>query len=154
MIRIKFRCLSITQRLTSTTVDLKPVIAKTPTYPGGSEENQKFWTATPHGDATFIYQGAPSDTPFVVGSYYYFDIEEAAPGGRPWVMAKVSECPSQLIVEMSLKWLDGEPVASASILLSIENREAWPTFKGKPGTTWWVTVLDAMSPDAGSLTYP
>lgn len=162
MIRAKFRCLSITHRLTSggkatdSVVELKPVIAKSSSWPGGSEENQKFWSATPTGEASWVYRDVPANVPFSVGSYYYVDLEEieGEPVDRSWKLWKVEQTESTLTVQLGLGWAESARLASASIALGIENKGAWPAFLGKTGTRWAVMVTDAAAPLPDEGTYP
>lgn len=161
MIRAKYRCLSITHRLTNggqatdTSCALKPVIAKSKDYPGGSEENHQFWSATPLGEAEFVYRDVPANVPFVVGGYYYFDFEQIEdPNGRCWKFWKHEQTESTLTVQIGLGWEPNEYLSSASVSMSIENKSAWPAFMGKAGTRWQVTVTPADAPPAGAMTYP
>ena len=75
MIRCKLRCLEVKDRLDCVRVELKPVIAKSPSYPGGSEENAKFWAATPSGT---LKVGTVRADHFEVGKDYYLDLTAVA----------------------------------------------------------------------------
>lgn len=160
--RAKFRCLSVTHRLTSggkstdTSVELKPVIAKSSSWPGGSEENVRFWSATPTGEANWVYRDVPANVPFVVGSYYYIDLEEieGEPCDRSWKLWKVEHTESTLTVQLGLGWEQDSRLASASLSMGIENRGAWPVFENKAGSRWAVMVSDADAPPADASTYP
>lgn len=155
MIRAKYRCLSITERLTGTTVELKPVIAKSESYPGGSEENRAFFKATPTGDAALSFRGTPAEVPFKVGAYYFFDLEMVeSKDGRPWKLWKVEHTEQSIGIALSLGWDTSSALASASFSASIENQDAWPAFVGKSGSWWRVEVVPADAPPEGAYSYP
>ncbi len=162
-VQVKFRCLSYTHRLLNggptvdTSVDLKPVIAKNKDWPGGSEENLKFWTATPSGEANVVYRAKPSDTPFEVGAYYYATLDVAGDGdGRSWKLWKVEQTEGQLNVHLGLAWDHQDTViSSASMSLGIQNRLAWaPFLKAGPGSKWAVTFSPASAPEKDLATLP
>lgn len=160
-VQAKFRCLSMTHRLlnggptTDVSVDLKPVIAKNKDWPGGSEENLKFWTATPSGEANVVYRAKPSDTPFEVGKYYYIDFTPATEGVRPWKLYKVEQSESQLDVHLGLAWDASDRISSATVTLGIQNRLAWaPFLAAGPGSKWSVSFSPAPAPEKDLATLP
>ena len=155
MVRAKFRCMSITQRLNDWSVELKPVIAKNKDWPGGSEENAKFWSASPSGDATVVYRGG-AEIPFRVGAYYYVDLAEtpAEEAQRTWKLWEVSCTESRVTVKLGLPWHQTDLLASADLSIGIENQSAWSPFLGRAGSRWSVTFGPAPAPENGLQTYP
>lgn len=156
----KFRCLSVNHRLTNggqstdTVVDLKPVVSKCEAYPGGSEENHAFWTATPVGEANIVYRAKPADVPFVVGGYYYVTLQ-LAEGVRHWKLYKLAQTDSQLDVQLGLAWNQTELISSASVTLGIQNKTAWaPFLDAGPGTRWEVVFSQADAPEINLATFP
>ena len=159
--RAKFRCLSVNHRLTNggrdkdTSVDLKPVVTKCQAYPGGSDENQAFWEATPVGEANIVYRANPADVPFEVGGYYYIDLKTVPGDGRLWKLYKVAQLESQLDVQLGLAWDATALISSASITLGIQNKTAWTAFlDAGPGTKWDVVFSPADAPEINLATFP
>ena len=161
-VQAKFRCLSFTHRLlnggpsTDVSVDLKPVIAKSKDWPGGSEENLKFWTATPSGEANVVYRTKPADTPFEVGGYYYVDLVLADGSEvRPWKLWRVEQVEGQLNIQFGLAWGAVATISSGSLSLGIQNRLAWhPFLKAGPGSKWVITFSPAPAPEKDLATLP
>jgi hypothetical protein len=143
MVRAKFRCLEISYRLNQTLVKLKPVIAKNDDWPNGSEENAKFWSASPHGEIEFSYDEGVGH-PFKLRGYYYLDME---PGDeseeRPWKLWSLEQSESTLTIKMGMSYDNEATLRSASLMLSIENVDAWPHFQGTIGTPWKVSMTEA-----------
>lgn len=73
MVRCKFKCQSVTEQVgwgehkTLFSAEFSPVS-------GGSDENKRFWDATPSG--SFEIETV-KEMPFTVGADYYLDISEA-----------------------------------------------------------------------------
>lgn len=128
----KFRCLEIKEGLRMTVVTLKPVISKSDVWPGGSEENAKFWKASPYGEITLNYSDGRAHL-FEVGAYYYVDF--SGDKGEAWAVQEVSRTPSTLTAKLGLPWLhrfDGRPT-EGNLTLTIENQAAWPLFSDHLG---------------------
>jgi hypothetical protein len=84
MLRCKFRCLELHSRHQSVCAELRPVIAKSDCYPGGSTENAKWFAATPSGKLTLWFNELQHKMrPPAVHDYVYLDIitpADADPG--------------------------------------------------------------------------
>jgi hypothetical protein len=147
MVRAKFRVLGINYRLSYTVVELKPVIAKSESWPDGSEENRKFWSASPSGESELVYK-AGVEIPYQLGDYVYIDM---TPGedGRPWKLWEVSHSESQLGVSFGLGHDTTQDLTHASLKIDIENEGAWESFQGKQGSKWVVayTKVEGVHPD-------
>lgn len=142
-VRAKFRVLEVKQRLEAVRVELKPVIAKGPNYPGGSEENARFWEATPAGEAGFWRK--PDDPPMPLGSYWYVDIVEDPAG--PYILASVN-------CKMGSRevWLSEH---RGDVKFDIHNCAAWPAFDlDRIGQKYRVVLTQADAPEPGAATYP
>ena len=137
MVRAKFRVLGINYRLSHTVVELKPVIAKSDSWPEGSEENRQFWSASPEGESELVYK-AGVEIPYELGDYVYIDM---VPGeeGRTWKLWEISHKSSWLGVKFGLGHDGEEDLTHASLRIEIENQDAWGHFDGKQGTKWSVT---------------
>ena len=117
---------------------LKPVIAKSDDWPEGSEENRKFWSATPLGEMTLAYpEGQP---PLDLGGYYHIDLERDAETDRPWKLWAVEQCESQVNVKYGLSWEQDKAPLHGELSMSVENQDAWPEFVGHHGTAWKMTM--------------
>lgn len=139
MIRAKFRCLSIHQELLQgTTIRLLPVNPKGPDGQG-SEENRRFWSATPSGELYVRYRS--EEAPLTLGGYYYLDMTEAPKSETTWSLWELTQQEESLGVKMSLRWThtSREPV-SADLTMDIRNTDAWGDFQGKVGTHWNVLI--------------
>lgn len=152
MIRAKFRVLEVKTRLEVVSVGMKPVIAKSDSYPGGSEENAKFWKATPTGDAVFWY-GPEAEIPSI-GSYWYLDCEEDVEG--EWTLCAVAarESTREPHLVTSAHRSD-RPMRNGEVKMDIANRDAWSSFDlERVGRRWSVRLTEAPAPAAGLASYP
>jgi len=88
-IRAKFRCMKVIHEWNDfNTVELRPVVQK-----GSNPENEKFWSATPSGEAKLVFSGPVLDNrcePYEPGDYYYIDMV-AAPTAGDWVLGVVTK---------------------------------------------------------------
>lgn len=85
MIRAKFRVKRITEETSTVHVEMHPVNPKGQHEPNGSEENARFWKATPSGTAVFAHHGATVDevrAKYPIGSCFYLDIHQGAVEGQ------------------------------------------------------------------------
>jgi len=152
LIRCKLRVLEDKRRLDVRYLDLKPVIAKSATYPGGSEENARFFKATPTGQCELWY--APGAAPIAdIGEYVYVDMNEDPAGD--WTFADVKASTGARTPTLNLQYNHDRELRSAQLTLQIENPEAWAAFDlSRLGTRWLVSFVRAPSPEAGSFSYP
>lgn len=134
MVRAKFRCMSVSHAWNKQfTVDLQPVTS------GKDEENKSFWRATPSGEIRLVYNG---DTPpFVVGEYYFVDMEEGDKSSR-WRLYELRQTESQLGITLSVPWDNALPLVSGSVKMGIDNVDVWAPFLGKVGAGWSVTFTE------------
>jgi len=154
MVRAKFRCLNIHLHLQGTTVELKPVIPKSDDWPGGAEENRKFWEASPTGEMELKYRKGV-DAPFEVGGYYYIDLERLdAEEERSWKLWEVARQAASLGIKLGLSWHHEPELVAGDLTLGIENEGAWDAFDGHVDSSWRVTVTEALPPEPGQATYP
>lgn len=152
MIRCKLRCLEVKDRLDCVRVELKPVIAKSPSYPGGSEENAKFWAATPSGEVELWF--APgSCLVTAIGGYVYAELVEDPAGD--WEFSALIVRSTSRAPEFVMSYKHERPLRSGSIKLDIENQDAWPAVAAeKVGTRYRVEFVPADAPAPGDSTYP
>ena len=67
-VRAKFRCLGINAKYDGLFIaELKPVMQRG----SNSEENKRFWEASPNGDCELVFNKC---CPLVPGAYYYLDL--------------------------------------------------------------------------------
>ena len=141
MIRAKFRCMSITYNADQPTeVRFLPVAPKCSSYPEGCEENKAFWDASPSGE---MKAGIPkgANVPFIVGDFYYIDMEPSDEGWKLWA---VTQYEHNINISMGLGWdSDRDGFFHAELDLGITNKAVWPTFTGKSGSKWAVTITPA-----------
>lgn len=145
MVRAKFRVMEIKQMWNGglTVVRLLPVMAKTSTWPEGSEENRSFWEATPSGESELVYSGF-DEIPFQIGKCVYIDMMELTnkpDTDRSWELQTVSHS-HNLSIELHLPWRD-EKFRNGYVKMDIANQGAWPPFQGKALTHWLVTITPA-----------
>ncbi len=152
--RCKFRCLSLTYtHKGEAIVKLAPVIAKSGDWPGGSEENSKFWKASPSGECELQFANN-KECLFEPGAYYYVDIEQMHledEGFHPdrWKLYEVTDRASQLALYFDLCWSGARSIRSGTFKVAIENRDAWPPFQRAAGTSWRLTFLLAEDGNSG-----
>jgi hypothetical protein len=145
LIRAKFRVLEVKQRLETTRVEMKPVIAKSASWPGGCEENARFWEATPAGDAGFWFPDHEAAVVPAIRSYWYIDMVEDPNGA--YVLASVTAREGSREV-----WLSSH---RGDVKMDIHNRDVWPAFDlERIGKRWSVTLTPADAPAAGLHSYP
>jgi len=138
-VRCKFRCMSVTRHVDSgTIIEFLPVLAKGKHTPEGSEENSRFWDATPSGDVKLTYKPGLDGTRFEVGGYYYIDLLEAG-SSQSWKLWELSQRENSLVVRLGLGWSYERILTHAELMLDIHNQGAWAPFQGKVGTHWTVT---------------
>jgi len=133
MVRAKFRVMEISRYWNGecTCVRLLPVYAKCDRFPDEkdvSEENARFWDATPSGEAALRFDGV-GDVPFILGDCYFIDMAPAEES--EWKLATRTHRETQLDVELSRSWQD-------KVVMSINNESAWDAFGGKIGAPWSV----------------
>lgn len=147
MVRAKFRVMQVSQMWNGevTEVRLLPVSAKSQYDPDGSEENKKFWEATPSGKASVVYRGL-DPIPLKIGSCVYIDMQQldVEPGEdeRTWLLHSVTHSHS-LDIHLHLPWSHEGPITHADVEMDIANEDAWPPFTGKALTHWAVTFTPA-----------
>ena len=87
-VRAKFRCMRVIDDWSGLkTIELRPVYQK-----GGNPENEKFWSATPSGEAELVFFGPALDDrgePYKAGDYYYIDMHKASEAG--WTLGVVTK---------------------------------------------------------------
>jgi hypothetical protein len=82
-VRAKFRCLEINHKWDGTRiVKLSPVMQRGE----HSEENRRFWEASPNGDCELVYH---VDHPIELGAYYYIDMIPTSDGD--WNLSTLSK---------------------------------------------------------------
>jgi hypothetical protein len=82
-VRAKFRCLGITEKWDKSFVaELGPVMQKGE----NSEENKRFWSASPSGECSLIYN---VEHDLKVGAYYYIDM--MPDGDGLWTLSQVTD---------------------------------------------------------------
>lgn len=141
-IRCKFRCLTLTHQADQgVLVGLRPVYGKSPSSPEGADENLRFWKATPTGEVTLHYQ-LDATVPFTVGSYYYIDIT-LSEGTEGWKLWELSQHETNLGIRMGLAWVNGRPLMSGEMSMTIDNQDAWAPFLGRVGAHWQVVFTPA-----------
>lgn len=143
MIRAKFRCMSKTTHAEQPTeLRFLPANPKCSSYPEGCEENKAFWEATPSGEmAIHIKKGA--DVPYIVGDFYYIDMERAEVGDNLWKLWEISQQEHNVNVKFGLGWDPDRDVVHAELEMGIENAVTWLAFLGNAGTKWSVTFKPA-----------
>jgi len=121
------------------------VIAKNDDWTDGSEENAKFWSASPSGECELLFDNPAShfdlegSAAFQPGAYYYIDIERytdkhKTAAMREWRLSKVSHCEGpSMDVSFRTCWCNESKLTQGTFEISIENEEAWPFFDGKQG---------------------
>ena len=133
----KFRVIAISHRLQGSVVEMLPVTPKSEYEPHGSEENKKFWDATPAGEIKLSYHlDAPIE--LELGSHYrihFTETDENDPGRR-WKLFRVGQTEDQMDVHFGMSWDTGKAPAHGEAEMLIRNKGAWPHFEGKAGTYW------------------
>lgn len=140
IITAKFRCMSRKDTWDGSRItEFYPVIPRRVCgriEEDGSEENERFWKASPSGELSMHHHGVP---PFEAGAYYYVHMERIAepdPGERLWELSSFEKSVSSLGVVFSLPWSRDHEMRDASMKLQIDNADAWPAFYGREGTRW------------------
>lgn len=144
MIRAKFRCLSCTHTWENIwSYRLAPVMAKTGHYkddPAASEENARFWKATPSGEIELYYRGSG---PFVPGAFYYVDMSPVGDG--IWPLESLLQRDTSLTISFQHWAPRGEAevsLRSGKISMQIENEAAWAPFvESGAGSAWNVHFI-------------
>lgn len=153
VVRAKFRCLSVTfDHRGGAKAVLKPVIAKSGDWPGGSEENAAFWAASPDGECE-VSHAARDGFPFEAGAYYYIDLAHPRPVpslhlgetvSGDWRLAEEARSADMLRVTFDLPWkAERDGATSGQLRIGIANRAAWEAFLGHAGTWWYVRFTRA-----------
>jgi hypothetical protein len=143
--------MSVTRSIKDASASLKPVIAKNGDWPQGSEENARFWDASPQGELTLYFGGRDLAT-VEVGAYYYIDLVEVEKGKDTWKLWKLWKVAYQeqaRNVYFALSWdHKRKPISHGKFELTINNQAAWLEFNGKEGTSWSLTMtqVDAKHP--------
>jgi hypothetical protein len=141
MIRAKFRVLQINQYFQSGTpsqgVELRPVMAKSSSYPDASEENAHFWDSTPAGEARLT--SVHGSDHLEGGACYYIDMEPDPEGD--WKLEHINLTESQCDIKLAKKW-------TSHVQMNINNKAAWPVFiEAGPGSRWKVNLVKAPDTD-------
>lgn len=161
MVRAKFRCLSHLKELSQQSVRMLPVVAKSESYPGGSEENQSYFKWTPSGELEARYLGVPTISTsegvveIGVGSYYYLDLtHDESLTGDVWNLVKVTQSSESIEVHFQFTWGDRKPpeLRSGDLKMQINNPGAWDHFLGRAGTKWKMEIHPA--PFSPGASYP
>jgi hypothetical protein len=139
MVRAKFRVLEVKHHLRGYTLLARPVISKNDDWPQGSEENKAFWEASPYGELEMRF-GPKLKPSMKVGSYYYVDLEQTTEEGRHWKLFSVEQSESTQTVKLGLPWEREADLESASLMIAIDNKAAWPHFDRKVGSYWKVSL--------------
>lgn len=143
MIRAKFRCMSIARHAEQATeIRLLPVNPKGSCYPDGCEENRAFWDATPSGELKVYFQQTAT-VPFILGAFYYIDMEPSAKGEHLWKLWEVAQHEGNINIRLGLEWSKDREMAHAELSMCILNKETWPSFVNQAGTTWSVVFTQA-----------
>lgn len=135
LIRAKFRCLGIEKTWDNLTkVRLAPVMAS-----DGHPENEKFWSATPTGEATLKYRGP---APFEPGDFYYIDMKPLD-DSENWTLDTMTLSASgagEVSFSRYTSWDPKLPLEfmEGALKMYIEPSETLKLF-GKPGAKWSVT---------------
>lgn len=109
VIRSKFRVLSYVER-DQLTIELHPVSVRSRYDPDGSEENAKWWAATPSGTLHLAFKSdekADARAKYPVGSAWFVDVSPDPAGG--WTLGNVEVMPG---AGMKFR-LIGEPYGTA-----------------------------------------
>ena len=139
-IRAKFRCMKRSVDWQQhVEIEMKPAYPQCSDEPGGSEENRKFWEATPSGSIRLLFR--EESIAFVPGDFYYVDVEQDDAG--EWVLSTLTEGGSTLGVDLSRHWSDKDPMIDAQFKMHIDNAEAWSAFKGQVNKHWRVAFSPA-----------
>ena len=138
MIRAKFRCMSATTHAEQPTeFRFLPVAPNCSGYPDGCEENKAFWEATPTGKLAVNIK-KDVDAPYIVGDFYYIDMERDDVGGNLWKLWEVVQQEHNVDVKFGLNWNPDRDVVHAELEMGIENTTTWLAFLGIAGSKWSV----------------
>ena len=146
VIRAKLRCLNETCRYDQGRhTEFAPVIPKRicgRVEESGSEENERFWKASPSGKLQVYFQGP---TPYTPGEYYYVDMRpsERSEHAGLWKLEQVAMREGQMSVSFRLQWDDKRAMRSADFELTIDNEGVWPAFERKMGSFWDISIISA-----------
>jgi hypothetical protein len=146
-VRAKFRCLSIAEKWDRSFVaELAPVMQKGE----NSEENQKFWNASPCGECALTFN---VEHDLEVGAYYYIDMVADEKGG--WSLNSVTdrgEGSGEVVFYFyrQYDWKKTKPhgLITGELKIGIDGHhtEALAAF-GKAGTKWKVEFKFAEASD-------
>ncbi len=119
MIRAKFRCLSATLHWNGeVNARLAPVTARPPGTSGPtdqqkaagghtSEENARFWKATPNGSAELNYRRPGVDP--APGAFFYIDMEPSDVEDG-WVLRSIEQSEGHLAVQLNAPWTHDDAI--------------------------------------------
>lgn len=150
-IRAKFRCLRVTEKWNEMwVIDLGPVMQGN----SNSEENKKFWEASPSGECELSFWGKPE---FKAGDYYYIDMDahESAPAkDGSWKMGTISHHVGgsggvEMWFNRVYDWqVNRKPqgLLNGKLTIGIEPEKVLAMF-GEPGGIWNVNFLFAEESD-------
>ena len=143
MIRAKFRCMSVTRKWDGhEIVEFKPVNRSGDQDP----ENQKFWDATPSGEAQLTFKGPCGYEP---GDYYYIDMGQSE--DAKWFLHSVTRTIDNAgEVYFHRSWAEiQEGLEHGSVKMWINFPETLDLF-GAPDSKWAVTFTHAEPNDGAS----
>lgn len=148
-IRAKFRCMKVSQTWENIhEVDFRPVYQKRGDNPYcNSEENQRFWDATPAGEASLTFAGPHEFKP---GAYYYIDMVPNQDGY--WGLSELKLYGSGSYNAGDVWFMSGwnhEPgqMRHGQVKMTIRFPETIKLF-GDPGGKWDVTFTFAENSDS------
>lgn len=140
MIRAKFRCMDCTDDW-----NRHRIFRFRPVMQGGGKdnENKKFWSASPSGEAELQFKTTGPDEPrqYEVGSYYYIDFVPDDEG--TWVFSRRTQTAGydggeiHLSHNPEVKDYDAPGARYSSLKMSIENSPAFAMFDAV-GQRWGV----------------
>jgi len=131
-VRAKFRCISVTHTWDEvTTFCFRPVFAHN--GEGASEENKRFWKATPNGSLELVFAEPPVPS-YRPGSYYYLDLREVETE-RPWTVYSVERIhEGQTNVCLHPAWHTHGSPRTGTLRLGLDVVSAYDWFT--PGARW------------------
>jgi len=140
MIQAKFRCMSVAKKWDGTeTVEFRPVNRGKNKDP----ENQKFWDATPSGEASLTFRGPGGFEP---GDYYFINTTLGESG--LWLLHYVTRhADGGGEVYLGREWTQtGSGLVSGYLKMGVNYREVVDAF-GEANTKWDVEFVHAEKSD-------
>jgi hypothetical protein len=140
MIQAKFRCMSVTRKWDNTEIaEFRPVNRGKDKDP----ENQKFWDATPSGEAALVFNGPSGFDP---GDYYYVNMTPEA--DSRWTLCSVTRHQDQSgEAYFRCEWIEtSSGLVSAHLKMGVNYPEVVDAF-GKPNAKWKLEFVHAEKSD-------